>query len=187
MLIRKVKYLHVWLVVIGFCAFIPLFFRYQFWNSPGLWVLSSSGRRAWIYKGPDAQDKAVIVAKIKTDDVSWIFDQLQEYLFLFTPDFQSPDSHTHQLATCRLLHGRSGGWSTASTKKQRSRSYGISHLSNRSLPRLADIHGFRTCALGRLASCMAYRWRRLQQRQVDPISETRIPSRARLRQHAMSS
>lgn len=36
--------------------------------------------KAWIYSGPEAEDKAVIMAKIQGDDVSWVFEHLPEYV-----------------------------------------------------------------------------------------------------------
>ncbi|EXJ71512.1 uncharacterized protein A1O5_05320 [Cladophialophora psammophila CBS 110553] len=34
--------------------------------------------KAWIYSGPEAEDKAVILAKVRSEDVNWVFDYLQE-------------------------------------------------------------------------------------------------------------
>ncbi len=36
--------------------------------------------QAWIYSGPEAEGKAVIRAKIQSDDVSWVFEHLPEYV-----------------------------------------------------------------------------------------------------------
>ncbi|KAK6383034.1 hypothetical protein LTS17_003704 [Exophiala oligosperma] len=35
--------------------------------------------QAWIYSGPEAEDKAVIIAKIQSDDVSWVFEHLPDW------------------------------------------------------------------------------------------------------------
>ncbi|OAL33959.1 hypothetical protein AYO20_06794 [Fonsecaea nubica] len=38
-----------------------------------------NGSKAWIYSGPEAEDKAVILAKTHGEDVSWVFDNLQDW------------------------------------------------------------------------------------------------------------
>ncbi|KAK4937653.1 hypothetical protein LTR10_021799 [Elasticomyces elasticus] len=40
---------------------------------------SPTEQQSWIFRGPDAQDKAVIVPKIHGEDVSWVSDQLQDW------------------------------------------------------------------------------------------------------------
>ncbi len=37
-----------------------------------------NGSKAWIYSDPKAEDKAVILAKIHAEDVSWVFEHLRE-------------------------------------------------------------------------------------------------------------
>ncbi|OQV05269.1 hypothetical protein CLAIMM_10037 isoform 2 [Cladophialophora immunda] len=39
-----------------------------------------SNSKGWIYSGPKAEDKAVILAKVRGEDVDWVFDNLQEYV-----------------------------------------------------------------------------------------------------------
>ena len=45
-------------------------FRLRLGNNP----------KAWIYSGPEAEDKAVVMAKIQSDDVNWVFEHLPEYV-----------------------------------------------------------------------------------------------------------
>ncbi|OAP63616.1 hypothetical protein AYL99_02843 [Fonsecaea erecta] len=44
-----------------------------------VWNNLFSGNRAWIYRGPEAEDKAVILAKIKAEDVSWVTNELPDW------------------------------------------------------------------------------------------------------------
>lgn len=81
MLVPKVRQRLLWLAAILFVVLLLSFFRTSLPSVSGFWIDTSSGHRAWIYKGPDAQDKAVILAKIKSEDVSWVSQELQEYGF----------------------------------------------------------------------------------------------------------
>lgn len=45
---------------------------------PENWHISSSGHKAWIFRGPYAEDKVVVIAKIHDDDVNWVTDELWE-------------------------------------------------------------------------------------------------------------
>ncbi|KIW26790.1 uncharacterized protein PV07_06596 [Cladophialophora immunda] len=38
-----------------------------------------SNSKGWIYSGPKAEDKAVILAKVRGEDVDWVFDNLQDW------------------------------------------------------------------------------------------------------------
>lgn len=49
-------------------------------TNPDLHVRLELGNnsKAWIYSGPEAEDKAVIMAKVQNDDVDWVFNHLPE-------------------------------------------------------------------------------------------------------------
>lgn len=48
-----------------------------------LGVGKASAQKTWLYAGPEAQDKAVIMAKVHTEDVSWAYEHLSESVLRF--------------------------------------------------------------------------------------------------------
>ena len=79
MLISRAKHRYVWLAAVVLLVLLFLV-RNDDSRLSNFWIKSSSGGRAWIYKGPEAQDKAVILAKMKTEDVGWVSSELPEYV-----------------------------------------------------------------------------------------------------------
>lgn len=39
----------------------------------------------FIYRGPDAEDKAIVMARMGYEDVSWVAEELPEYVHLLFP------------------------------------------------------------------------------------------------------
>ena len=66
----------------------------------------SNDSKAWIYSVPVAEDKAVILAKIHGEDVSWVFDHLPEYVTQSRLCCRlCADEDGRQLGTSSILHG----------------------------------------------------------------------------------
>lgn len=78
MLIPRARYRYLWLTAIVLCVTVLFYLELDYSKCAGLLTLSSSDQKSWIYKGPEAQDKAVILAKLKTEDVSWMSTELPE-------------------------------------------------------------------------------------------------------------
>lgn len=57
----------------------------------------------FIYKGPGAENKAVVLAHMMYEDVSWVAEELPEYVSSSTEICSS--THTVQLAACNIQHG----------------------------------------------------------------------------------
>ncbi|KIW91936.1 uncharacterized protein Z519_06918 [Cladophialophora bantiana CBS 173.52] len=79
MLVSRVKYRYIWLATAALLISIVLFLWSSHSSFPGFWVRLSSSDSAWIYKGPVAEDKVVILAKIKAEDVSWVASELPDW------------------------------------------------------------------------------------------------------------
>jgi hypothetical protein len=48
-----------------------------------------SPQKDYVYRGPESEDKVVVLAKIHSDDISWVMNELPEYVTL--P--QQPSTH----------------------------------------------------------------------------------------------
>ncbi|KAL8243957.1 hypothetical protein R6Q59_010215 [Mikania micrantha] len=70
---------------VAFCALTTfVIFVLLLWQQPAIasryrYLTSSTGHTGYIYRGPKAEDKAVIMAKVKTDNVDWVADQLEDW------------------------------------------------------------------------------------------------------------
>lgn len=51
-----------------------------------------SFQKDYIYRGPESEDKVVVLAKIHSDDTSWVMNELPEYVTL-------PSTTLHILTT----------------------------------------------------------------------------------------
>ena len=89
MLLSRVRHRYIALVAIALCICWSALYWHLLPAASGKWYsqLKAFGRnnswlpssqRSWIFKGPDAEDKAVILAKIHDEDVSWVMNELQE-------------------------------------------------------------------------------------------------------------
>ena len=76
MLMSRLQYRLASVAAISVLVALGFFLR----KSPDFHVRLEPGNnpKAWIYSGPEAEDKVVVMAKIQSDDVDWVFDHLPE-------------------------------------------------------------------------------------------------------------
>ncbi|OQU93522.1 hypothetical protein CLAIMM_00021 [Cladophialophora immunda] len=79
MLGSRVRNRYSWLATAALLVSIILFLFNKHSSFLSLWIRLAGSDRAWIYKGPEAGDKAVILAKIKAEDVSWVLSELSDW------------------------------------------------------------------------------------------------------------
>jgi hypothetical protein len=86
MLISKLQYRFALVATILVLVALGLLFKTKLDFIFGLQLGNESNEpnkpndlKAWIYSAPEAEDKAVVLAKVHSEDVNWVFDHLQEY------------------------------------------------------------------------------------------------------------
>ncbi|KIX98829.1 uncharacterized protein Z520_05290 [Fonsecaea multimorphosa CBS 102226] len=79
MLGSRLRHRYSWLAATVSLVSITLFFWSSHSNFLDFRTRLSGSNSAWIDRGPEAEDKAVILAKIQTEDVSWVLNELPDW------------------------------------------------------------------------------------------------------------